>query len=205
MKTIDVRKLACPGPVLKLRDLLDEGETDFTFHVADELARSNVTRFAASRLAEVQTQDQPDGSFVLSIIVSPDSEAPHPPENKLLECELPVDERTGGIVYQITSSEMGYGDDALGELLLRSLIKTINKLNQLPGSMVFYNAGVKLCCVGSVLLEDIHELESLGVEVLVCGTCLNFFDLGDQLEAGRVTDMLEIGNTLSAAGKIIRP
>ena len=34
MKEFDVRDLACPGPVLKLRGLLDEGEREIEFHVA---------------------------------------------------------------------------------------------------------------------------------------------------------------------------
>ncbi len=205
MKTIDVRKLACPGPVLRLRDLLDDGETSLTFHVADELARSNVTRFATSRHAAVQTQAHPDGSFVLSIRCSADSMASGLDESSLLECELPAVGVKTGRVIQITSSVMGSGDDELGALLLRSLIKTVDKLDHLPDTMVFYNGGVKLCCSGSELLGDLSTLETLGVEILVCGTCLNFFNHGDKLKVGRVTDMLEIGNSLAGAGWVIRP
>ena len=205
MKTVDVRKLACPGPVLKLRDLLDDGETQVIFHVADELARSNVTRFATSRSASVQTQTQSDGSFLLSIVAGSTSTPPRFDESQLLECQLPTPEGGGGLVIQISCSVMGSGDDELGALLLRSLIKTIDKLDHVPNTMVFYNDGVKLCCSGSELLDDLNAIAALGVEILVCGTCLNFFDLAGQLAIGRGTDMLEIGNTLSSAGTIIRP
>ena len=36
-------------------------------------------------------------------------------------------------------------------------------------------------------------------------TCLNFFSLADELEVGRVTDMLEIASRLADAGRIVRP
>ncbi len=63
MKEYDVRNLACPGPVLKLRGLLEEGEREIRFWVADDLCRSNVTRFAASREIATEVDAREDGSF----------------------------------------------------------------------------------------------------------------------------------------------
>ena len=70
MKEFDVRDLACPGPVLKLRELLDEGEKEIRFWVADELCRSNVTRFAASRKIETEVAANDDGTFHVSFHAS---------------------------------------------------------------------------------------------------------------------------------------
>ena len=64
MKEYDVRNLACPGPVLKLRGLLEEGEREIRFWVADDLCRSNVTRFAASRNIETEVEANDDGTFL---------------------------------------------------------------------------------------------------------------------------------------------
>jgi selenium metabolism protein YedF len=100
---------------------------------------------------------------------------------------------------------MGHGDDDLGELLLRSFLKTQMQLETKPSAILFYNDGVKLCCEGSLLIEDLRALESAEVEIIACGTCLNFFALSDQLEVGRVTDMLEIASILAQAGRLIRP
>jgi selenium metabolism protein YedF len=202
MKKIDVRDLACPGPVLKLRELLNDGEHDIEMHVADELCRSNVTRFASTRNADVEVEEPGDGSFVVTISAGKESDSVHPGEEAYLVSEAPA---TGPRVVQITATTMGSGDDELGAILLRSFLKTQVELERKPDAILFYNDGVKLCCEGSNLLDDIRGLEEAGVEIIACGTCLNFFELADQLRVGRVTDMLEIAGRLADAGSVVRP
>jgi len=204
VKTIDVRDLACPGPVLKLRELLNEGEREITMHVADELCRSNVTRFAASRNAEAEVEDPGDGTFVVRINAGGDSTGTRSGEEALMVSEV-SGATVGPRVVQITAGTMGSGDDELGALLLRSFLKTQAELEQKPDAILFYNDGVKLCCEGSYLLDDLRSLEAAGIEIIACGTCLNFFELSEQLRVGRVTDMLEIAGRLAEAGSIVRP
>jgi selenium metabolism protein YedF len=192
--------------VLKLRDLLEAGEREIAMRVADELSRSNVARFAASRGAEVEVSDGSDGSFILAIRAGNDAAGARPGEEELLECEVPgAPAAAGPRVVQITATTMGSGDDDLGALLLRSFLKTQSELERKPDAILFYNDGVKLCCEGSTLVEDLRALEAAGVEIIACGTCLNFFELADELRVGRVTDMLEIAGRLAEAGTIVRP
>ena len=210
MKDFDVRDLACPGPVLKLRELLDDGERQVRFHVADELCRSNVTRFAASRNAEVEVEAQDDGTFLMTISAGQTAAAGARDDEELLARELPEtdarrDASAGPLVVQVSAGTMGTGDDELGELLLRSFLKTLEQLDRPPDAVIFYNSGVKLCCEGSLLLEDLRALEQAGIEIMACGTCLNFFRIADRLAVGRVTDMLEIASRLAAAGSVVRP
>jgi selenium metabolism protein YedF len=204
VKEIDVRSLACPGPVLKLRDMLDAGEREIAMHVGDELCRSNVTRFAASRNAEVDVEDPGDGTFVVNITAGEDSGSARAGEEAFMVSEVSEGD-VGPRVVQITASTMGTGDDELGALLLRSFLKTQAELERKPDAILFYNDGVKLCCEGSTLLDDLRGLEAAGVEIIACGTCLNFFELADQLRVGRVTDMLEIAGRLADAGSVVRP
>ena len=210
MREIDVRSLACPGPVLRLRELLDAGERQLRLHVADQLSRSNVTRFAASRGAEVVVDDPGDGSFVLTITAGFGAGHARPGEQELLACDRP-DDRTAVTaarrprVVQVTGDTMGTGDTELGALLMRSFLKTQAQLDPKPDAIIFYNSGVKLCCEGSFLLDDLRTLEGAGVEIITCGTCLNYFELVQRLAVGRVTDMLEIAGRLAGAGSIVRP
>jgi len=206
MKEYDVRNLACPGPVLKLRGLLEEGEREIQFWVADDLCRSNVTRFAASRNIETAVGVNDDGTFLVTFHAGDDAVGVSGAEEAADEFSAEqVTAVSGGRMVQITAATMGSGDDELGALLLRSFIKTQLELDTPPDTILFYNAGVKLCCEDSLLLDDIRELEAAGIEIIACGTCLNFFELGDQLAVGRGTDMLEIAGRLATAGRVVRP
>jgi selenium metabolism protein YedF len=192
--------------VLKLRDLLDAGEREIVMRVADELSRSNVTRFATSRGADVAVEAPADGSFVVTITAGNDATTARPGEEELLACQVPQTTAPAGPrVVQVSAATMGTGDDELGALLMRSFLKTQAQIDRKPDAVLFYNDGVKLCCEGSVLLDDLEALASAGVEIIACGTCLNFFQLADRLRVGRVTDMLEIASRLADAGTIVRP
>ncbi len=205
MKELDVRQLACPGPVLELKRVIEGGEPDVRLRVADELSRSNVSRFAAARGAAVESTPDPEGGFLVTVTGAGAAAAAHEDE---LTCAAPdpdLARAAGPLVLQVTSDAMGQGDDDLGRLLMRSFLKTQLELDGRPDTVVFYNSGVRLCCTGSPLLDDLGELERRGTELLACGTCLNYLQLAPSLAVGRVTDMLEIAQRLAAAGRIVRP
>ncbi len=106
-------------------------------------------------------------------------------------------------VVVINSERMGTGNEKLGTRLLGNLLKTLVGAEKKPQALVLYNAGVKLAAKGSQVLESLHSLENLGVEIVSCGTCVNFFGLADQMEAGRVSNMQEIVKVLTEAKTII--
>ncbi len=201
----DVRALACPGPVLKLRDLFADGEREVRFWVGDELCLSNVTRFATSRGADVSSEPHGDGTFHVTVRAGETADLDHDDDSDAALLAAPPGGPGRPQVVQITGAAMGAGDEGLGALLLRSFLKTQLQLERPPDAVLLYNAGVRLCCEGSVLLDDLRALEAAGVEVIACGTCLNFFGLADRLEVGRVTDMLEIATRLAEAGSTVRP
>ncbi len=168
MRELDVRHLSCPGPVIEVRKLLDRGERELLVHVADELACSNVTRFATSRQAQVTARPDPAGGFAVSITAGEASSKPAPDGDQGLECPLPEPQPGAPrrpLVVQVTAEAMGRGDDELGELLMRSFLKTqlLVEPHLRPDAVIFYNAGVKLCCEGSPLLEDLRGLEAAGI------------------------------------------
>lgn len=94
-------------------------------------------------------------------------------------------------VYLITARTIGRGNDELGAILLRSLIKNLVAAEQAPHALVLMNNGVKLACDGSDLLADLETIAGRGTEVLSCGTCLDFYNLKDQLAAGSVGGMAQ--------------
>lgn len=71
--------------------------------------------------------------------------------------------------------------------------------------MLFYNGGAALTCEGSPMLGDLRALEAEGVEILTCGTCLNFYGLTERLAVGGVTNMYVIAEKLLHAGNVVKP
>ena len=75
----------------------------------------------------------------------------------------------------------------------------------MPAPVLFYNGGAHLTCEGSDSLEDLRTLEAQGVEILTCGTCLDFYRLKEQLAVGGVTNMYDIVEKQMEADLVLRP
>ena len=88
---------------------------------------------------------------------------------------------------------------------MKGFLFAVGQLPQLPGTMLFYNGGARLTTEGSDSLEDLKKLEAQGVEILTCGTCLNYYGLTEKLAVGGVTNMYTIVEKLAGAGKVIKP
>lgn len=102
-------------------------------------------------------------------------------------------------VVVINSDKMGQGDEELGSRLMRNFLAKLIDEERKPHLIVLYNSGVKLAARGSPVLESLQSLENLGVTVISCGTCVNFYGLAEQMQAGRVTNMPEIVKVLTLA------
>ena len=100
---------------------------------------------------------------------------------------------------------MGEGSDELGAILMKAMGYAITQLNPLPDTVIFYNGGAYLTCEGSPILEDVKTLAAEGVEILTCGTCLNFYGLTEKLAVGSVTNMYTIVEKMNGADLIIKP
>lgn len=100
---------------------------------------------------------------------------------------------------------MGQGSDELGAILIKGFLYALTQQEHLPDTILFYNGGATIPIEGSVSLEDLRTLEAMGVEILTCGTCLNYYGLTDKLAVGAVTNMYDIVEKLTKAGKVIRP
>ena len=104
----------------------------------------------------------------------------------------------------IDSDSLGRGSEELGKILMRSLLQTLEQMEPRPKTIIFLNSGVKLACEGSEVLEDLQEFSKKGVEILSCGTCLDYFGIKKKLLVGKVSNMFEILNSFASAGKVIK-
>ncbi len=108
-------------------------------------------------------------------------------------------------VISITSDKMGQGDDELGAILMQAFINTLKKQSPLPATVIFYNAGVLLCQQDSPVVPALTELSELGVKLILCGTCVDFYGIKDKLAIGEISNMFTIQETLNHAARIIAP
>ena len=108
-------------------------------------------------------------------------------------------------IIAVTSDAMGRGSDELGRQLMKGFLYAVSQLEELPRTILFYNGGAKLTTEGSLSLEDLKSMEAQGVQILTCGTCLNYYGLTEKLAVGGVTNMYSIVETLAGADKVIKP
>jgi selenium metabolism protein YedF len=196
MPEIDCRGKACPEPVIitgKALEQLKEGP--LTVLVDDPFTCENVERFARSQGCTVIV-DKKEHGFRLHIEkgTARDREGPPLPEKK-----------ARGVVVYINSNLLGVGEEALGALLMRAFLKTLQDQETKPTRLIFINSGVRLTSEGSEALDPLSALSGKGVEILSCGTCLDFYGLKEKLKVGRVSNMYEIVQSLLDADLLIRP
>ena len=92
-------------------------------------------------------------------------------------------------IFLIQSEGLGRGDEQLGSLLMANFMRLLGDSEDKPSSIIFWNAGVRLLCQGSKVLEHVKRLEEQGVELLACTTCLEYLELMDKLSVGKPTTM----------------
>jgi len=108
-------------------------------------------------------------------------------------------------VVVLSANTMGSGDECLGKAMMKAFVFEMKRKDQLPETILCYNSGAYLSCEGAETLEDLKSLESEGVNILTCGTCLDFYGIKEKLAVGSVTNMYEIVEIMEQAGHILRP
>jgi len=193
-RIVDARGLACPQPVIRTRQAMQEGDQVVAL-VDNEAALSNVSRMAEKAGWRVDVSRQGDDYR----IALAKGEGVQPKPLPLGRAEPSSDP----LVLVVSADKMGRGEAELGQILIRGFFHALGEVEPQPQTMILFNTGVRLACEGSPVLEDLSALAAAGVEILVCGTCLNYFQLKERLAAGRVSNMYEIAETMLRAGKLV--
>ena len=219
MITIDAKGDACPIPVIKTKKAIDglQGGGTIEVFVDNEIAVQNVTKMAVNAGGAVKSERLGDKEFLVEIRISgkeSDGGAAQTGEDsaEVITCSAETrsadkrsaDKRRNTVVV-ISSDKMGNGNDQLGSVLMKGFLFALTQLEELPGTILFYNGGAVLTSEGSESLEDLRSLEAQGVEIMTCGTCLDYYGLKEKLAVGSVTNMYSIVETMQKADHILRP
>ena len=194
-QTIDARGKACPTPVIMAKKAMAAGENAFTVLVDNPTAVENLKRLADNQGFDAAAAEA-EGVFSVTFT-----------RTGCAACEeavnSPLPASGGDWAVFVGRDVIGDGDRELGTSLMRMFFYTLSQGEDRPGAVLFMNAGVRLPTLDGQVVEHLKALAAAGVEILVCGTCLNFYGLTEQLQVGAVSNMYDIVARMQKAGKVI--
>lgn len=187
---VDARGKSCPQPLIETKKRLENISIDenIVAIVDNEAAKENIVRFAESSDCSYSVEEKKGEYFIR--ISREDSLA------------VGLKTKNQNIVL-LSSDRLGKGEDILGNTLLKSFLYSISQLDTLPEKIILMNSGVKLGVEDSEFLQYLLDLEKQGIEIISCGTCLDYYGLKDKLCVGSTGNMYSIAEHLVAADKTI--
>ncbi|STO31192.1 selenium metabolism protein YedF [Fusobacterium necrogenes] len=191
MIKVDAIGQVCPVPIIMTKNALkdiEEGQVEVS--VDNRISLENLQKMSKEMGYDYTVEESGD---IFKIII-----------NKMRE-SVEVRECEENTIVVIDSLHMGKGDIELGRILMKGFIYTLSEMEELPKTILFYNEGVKLAIEGAESLQDLKSLEERGVEILSCGTCLNFYGIAEKLRVGSVTNMYTILERQMKATRVIKP
>lgn len=188
---VDARGLGCPEPVILTKRAMEKYD-ELEVLVDSESALHNIRNLAQTTGFSFEVEEREGFSRLILKRKKEGSEERKSSEKK-------------NAVIVICSDSMGRGDEKLGRMLMRAYIHALTEIDKKPDTIIFYNRGVLLLEEGSDYLDDLKTLEESGVDILVCGTCVNYFNLAEKIRAGRISNMYEIAERLVGAEKVVMP
>lgn len=187
---LDCKGLKCPQPVINTKkyfDSIESGEAEVI--VDNEVAKNNIVKFSQSNGFQHSVQEK-EGLYYINI-------------TKACECKaMEID--NNNLVIVVSTDKLGVGDDKLGTMLMKSYLYALSESNKLPSDMLFLNSGVKLTVESSESLQSLNKLKERGVNILSCGTCLDFYEIKNKLAIGEITNMYTIVEKMNSATNTIK-
>lgn len=201
-KIIDAKGKNCPIPVIMAKKEIDGGNNSFVVEVDNNIAVQNLQKLANSQEFKSTIEE---GNGLFKVYFSKDSDKVSGAEecNEVLD-KLEENKNDLDIWSVFIGKEIiGSGNEELGKSLIKMYFYTISESDNLPKSILFMNDGVKVPTLNDQAIEHLKDLEKKGVEILVCGACLNFYGLEEKLKVGEISNMYDITNCMKEASKVI--
>lgn len=191
MVYLDLRNMTCPMPVIETKKLLENQDIkEIEILIDNPASCENIKRFLDSRAFVTVTVQEGNDYRVKGFL------------NEEMNC---LSDNVKKLLVYIDGETMGRDNNELGNILMGAFLKTIKELEIRPWRIIFINTGVRLASLESGYIDTLKEIENSGVEILSCGTCVDFFHLKDKIRVGRVSNMFEILSSFNEATNVIRP
>ena len=200
MKTLDAKGLKCPMPLIETKKALKEIEKDEALKIIidNETSVKNVEHFLTDNGMEASRTEK-DGIYEI-IVNKQDGDLDEVQAEAY--CATP-ENQDNSYVVMFAKDRLGEGSEELGNVLVGGFLNTIKERDVLPDKIIFMNSGINLVLEDSPALPLLKELADKKVDLVSCGTCLDYFGKMDELAVGRVSNMYEILESMLAVGKVI--
>ncbi|MEK6266929.1 MAG: sulfurtransferase-like selenium metabolism protein YedF [Clostridium sp.] len=189
---IDCKGLQCPIPVVKTKKYFDSIESGESTIIVDNLvAKNNIVKLASGSGYKSVVEEKERLYFIKITKV----------KREVIDIEI---EEKKKLTLLVSSDKLGGGDDKLGDILMKSYIFALSEADTIPDDLLFINDGVKLTSKNSPVLGSLKKLIERGTNILVCGVCLDFYNLKDELAVGEISNMYTIVQLMNNADNTIK-
>jgi len=191
---IDCKGLQCPIPVVKTKKYFDSIESGESTVIVDNLvAKNNIVKLATGSGYKSVVEEK-DQLYFVNITK----------EKNEVTNEVVTEQTNKKFTLVLSSDKLGMGDDELGAMLMKSYIFALSEADTIPNDLLFINGGVKLTSSESLVLDSLNKLVQRGANILVCGVCLDFYNIKDKLAIGEISNMYTIVQLMNNADKTIK-
>ena len=204
-KLVDCRGMVCPQPLVETRREIKKsnpGEA-ITVVVDNSTSLKNILRFLEDNGVECVVKQEAESS---SITFNVPLQMTQPDKRAEEYCDVsPKPDVNSGFIVLLNSATMGKGNDELGKSLMKGFLSTLLELKATPTEIICYNSAVTLALKSSDTAATLQQISERGVKITLCGTCVDFYNLRDDLAVGQISNMLYIAQRLSSGVRIIQP
>jgi len=199
---IDARGQNCPIPVIMANKEIEKSTLTFTVLVDNAIAVENLNRLALNKGYKVETKEI-GADFYVNFVGDENSVHGNSAGDSEIVSTADAAVHTGNWVLFMGKDIIGTGDPVLGGNLIKMYFYTLSQGDCLPDAILFMNDGVKLPSVNDQVVEHLKVLAERGCDILVCGTCLDFYKLTEQLQIGTISNMYDITEKINGAAKVV--
>lgn len=188
---IDAGGKQCPIPVIMAKKELEAGEQDVEIIVDGPTQVGNLERLGDA-LGRKATSEPFGDKFLVKFA-----------NGETIKGAQVAEADTYAVFFN--TNAIGTNNSELGGNLAKMAIFTLSESERVPSYVLFMNEGVKLPAGDEPqIIENLNTLIEKGTQVLVCGTCLNFYGIKDDLKVGTVSNMYDILGAMQEVSKVIK-
>jgi selenium metabolism protein YedF len=200
---VDARGQICPTPLILTKQALKENivGTQIVVLIDNETSCQNVERFLRDN--GMTPHVGADGSEYIVRFTK------HTPELAVADaaayCTPSPDSASASSYVVALSADTVGSDAALGWVLVQGLLETLKAIEPMPTHLILYSRGVLLAMADAATLPALQAIAQRGIDILLCGTCVDHFEKKAAVRVGEIANMLKLLEIQLAAGKVLKP